>query len=104
MGNIIYLILRECSFQISEIQSQGIQATDNQNQMSKMMFNNTLNQENRFQAMVDTFQELNQKMSTVKLMEKLPSHQELKLSQEESNKNHTLNTIPVSEANSSTTP
>merc|ERR1712195_151613 len=100
MGNIIYLILRKCSFQISEIQSQGIQATDNQNQMSKMMFNNTLNQENRFQAMVDIFPELNQKMSTVKLMEKPRLHQVLKLSQEELNKNHMLNTIPVSEVNS----
>ena len=50
--------------------------------------------------MVDTFQELNQKMSTVKLMEKHPSHQELKHSQEESNKSHMLNMIPVSEVNS----
>merc|ERR1712166_652875 len=103
MGNIIYLILRKCSFQISEIQSQGIQATDNQQLMSKMMSNNMLNQENRFQAMVDTSQELNQKMSTVKLMEKPLLHQELNHSQEELNKNLTLNTIPVSEVNSSTT-
>jgi len=49
--------------------------------------------------MVDIFPELNQKMSTVKLMEKHRSHQELKLSQEELNKNHMLNTIPVSEVN-----
>ena len=50
--------------------------------------------------MVDTSQELNQKMSTVKLMEKHLLHQELNHSQEESNKNHMLNMIPVSEANS----
>jgi hypothetical protein len=50
--------------------------------------------------MVDTSQELNQKMSTVKLTEKLHLHQVLKLSQEELNKNHMLNTIPVSEVNS----
>ena len=50
--------------------------------------------------MVDIFPELNQKMSTVKLMEKHRLHQVLKLSQEELNKNHMLNTIPVSEVNS----
>ena len=50
--------------------------------------------------MVDTSQELNQKMSTVKLMEKHPMHLVLKHSQEESNKSHTSNMIPVSEANS----
>ena len=49
--------------------------------------------------MVDIFPELNQKMSTVKLMEKPRLHQVLKLSQEELNKNHMLNTIPVSEVN-----
>jgi hypothetical protein len=49
--------------------------------------------------MVDIFPELNQKMFTVKLMEKPHLHQVLKLSQEELNKNHMLNTIPVSEVN-----
>ena len=49
--------------------------------------------------MVDISPELNQKMSTVKLMEKPRLHQVLKLSQEELNKNHMLNTIPVSEVN-----
>ena len=49
--------------------------------------------------MVDISPELNQKMSTVKLMEKPHLHQVLKLSQEELNKNHMLNTIPVSEVN-----
>ena len=53
--------------------------------------------------MVDISPELNQKMSTVKLMEKPLSHQELNLSQEELNKSHMLNTIPVSEVNSSIT-
>ena len=50
--------------------------------------------------MVDISPELNQKMSTVKLMEKPLLHQVLKLSQEELNKNHMLNTILVSEVNS----
>ena len=49
---------------------------------------------------MDTSPELNQKMSTVKLMEKPRLHQVLKLSQEELNKNHMLNMIPVSEVNS----
>ena len=52
---------------------------------------------------MDTSQELNQKMSTVKLTGKHHLHQVLKLSQEELNKNHMLNTIPVSEVNSSIT-
>lgn len=50
--------------------------------------------------MVATFQELNQKMSTVKHTAKLLSHQVPKLSQEESNKSHVLSTPQVSEVNS----
>ena len=50
--------------------------------------------------MVDSFQELNQKMSTVKLTEKHHMHQLLKTSQEVLNLNHMLNTLPVSEVNS----
>jgi hypothetical protein len=107
----IYIILKLhnkinqiCSFQTTKTLSQVTPDTSPTNLIQVKTFSNHVFQENKFQDMVDTFQELNPKTFMVKHMEKLVSHHQLTVSQEELIKTQMWNLDQLWKVNILTTP